>query len=540
MSQRPDSIEASLPAELEEAVVARLQAADDAGVIARVWEGDETLWGGPGPEIGNRLGWLTIADRQLEGADDLIAFVEAVKADGFTHAALLGMGGSSLGPEVIRRSCTDADGLELHVLDSTDPGAIHALEAAIDLAKTLFVVSSKSGGTVETLSHMKHFYDATSGNGDQFVAVTDPGSGLVDLAGERGFRRVFQNDPDIGGRYSVLSYFGLVPAALMGVDVRAVLEDAQQAEVGCRAADENPGLWLGVALGELARLGHDKATFVVSPRIAAFGLWVEQLIAESTGKHGRGILPVADEPLGDPSVYGDDRVFVYLRDEEELDGALERGVEALRGDGQPVITVPANGPDQLGSIFFTAEMAVAVAGWVLEINAFDQPNVQEAKDNTAKVLDAAEPPHVDDADDAGLSALLGGAVPPSYVAIMGYVTPSEDFDAAVLELRAAIRDATRATTTFGYGPRFLHSTGQFHKGGPAEGIFLQLVHDAGDDVPVPEAEYSFGELIAAQATGDVLTLRDHGLPVERVRLDAADPAASLRALTEKVRLMLDH
>ncbi len=537
MSDHPGSIGVSLSDELGEAVAARVEEADNAGVVNRIWEGDEELWGGPGPEIADRLGWLTIADRQLESAGDLVSFAEAVKADGFTHAALLGMGGSSLGPEVIRRSYTDTDGLELHVLDSTDPGAIHALEAEIDLAKTLFVVSSKSGGTVETLSHMKHFYEATGGNGAQFVAVTDPGSGLVDLAGERGFRRVFENDPDIGGRYSVLSYFGLVPAALMGVGLTAMLESAQEAEQGC-GGEFNAGMWLGVALGELSRLGRDKATFVVSPRIAAFGLWVEQLIAESTGKEGRGILPVADEPLGEPAVYGDDRVFIYLRDDEQPDAGLDDKVEALRSAGQPVITVTANGPGDLGKVFFTSEFAVAVSGWALEINAFDQPNVQEAKDNTTKVLEAEKPPHVDDADDSALSALLSEAAPPNYVAIMGYVTPSEDFDAAVLELRSVIRDATRATTTFGYGPRFLHSTGQFHKGGPAEGIFLQLVHDAGHDVPVPGADYSFGQLIAAQATGDVLTLRDHELPVERVRLDATDPAASLRALTEKVRAML--
>jgi len=538
VSDSGEWIALALSDDLGDAVKARLDAARDEGVAARVWEGDEALWGGPGPEIGDRLGWLDIADRQLESADDLLAFVDSVQSEGYTHAALLGMGGSSLGPEVIRRSYGSAGALTLHVLDSTHPDAVRALEEAIDLERTIFVVSSKSGGTVETLSHMKHFYERTGGNGEQFVAVTDPGSGLVELAGERGFRRVFENDPNIGGRYSVLSYFGLVPAALMGVDVRALLESAQQAEEACRRSDANPGLWLGVALGELARLGRDKATFLVSPRIAALGLWVEQLVAESTGKEEGGILPVADEPLGDPAAYGDDRVFVYLRDGDQPDSALEESVGALRDAGHPVVTIAADGPDDLGRIFFLAEFATAVAGWVLQINPFDQPNVQEAKDNTKKVLEASEPPRIDDADDSGLSALVSEAAPPHYVAVMGYVPPSEELDAAALELRTAIRDATRATTTFGYGPRFLHSTGQFHKGGPSTGIFLQLVSEPRQDVDVPDADFTFGELISAQATGDVLTLRDHGLPVERVRLDGVDPAAAMRALTEKVRMML--
>jgi transaldolase / glucose-6-phosphate isomerase len=537
VSATGQGIGAALPDELDEAVSARLDTARDESVVSRVWEHDEALWGGPGPEIGNRLGWLDIADRQLDDVDDLVALKDEVVGEGFTHAALLGMGGSSLGPEVIRRSC-EGDGLELHVLDSTHPDAVRALESAIDLEKTIFIVSSKSGGTVETLSHMKHFYEATGGNGSQFVAVTDPGSDLVDEGSERGFRRVFENDPDIGGRYSVLSYFGLVPAALMGADVRGLLESAQQAEEACRQDVDNPGLFLGVALGELARLGRDKATWVVSPRIAAFGLWVEQLIAESTGKEGTGILPVADEPLGDPASYGDDRVFLYLRDDQQPDDAQEAAVGAIRDSGQPVITIATGGPDELGKAFFLSEFATAVAGWVLGINAFDQPNVQEAKDNTKKVLEADEPPHVDDADDSALSALVSEAAPPSYVAIMGYLAFDESVDAAVAELRSTIRDATRATTTWGYGPRFLHSTGQFHKGGPAVGIFLQLVDDTGEEIPVPGEDFGFGELISAQATGDVLTLRDHGLPAERVRLEGDDPAAAVRALAEKVGAML--
>ncbi len=538
---RPSTMESSLPDQLEEPLAKRVERAVQEDVARRVWSKDETLWGGPGPEIGDRLGWLTIGDRMLERVDELQDFAAEVKSSGMTDAALLGMGGSSLGPEVIRRSFGDQGGLTLHVLDSTDPGAVLELERSLDLSKTLFIVSSKSGGTVETLSHMRHFYERTGGAGDQFVAVTDPGSGLVDLARERNFRRVFENDPNIGGRYSVLSYFGLVPAAVAGVDVRALLESSQEAEQNCNhfdASSSNSGLWMGMAMAELALQGRDKLTFIVSEPIASFGLWVEQLIAESTGKHGRGVLPVADEPVGAPEAYGDDRVFVYIRNEKEPDADTDAQVEALRKAGQAVLTLTTRGtPEDLGRIFFFAEFATAVAGWGLEINAFDQPNVQEAKDNTNKVLEAAEPPHVDDADDEALKALLGGAGPPSYVAIMGYVAPSEAFDEAVAELRATIRDATKATTTFGYGPRFLHSTGQFHKGGPATGVFLQLVHDGDEDVDIPEAGYSFRTLKNAQATGDVLTLRDHGLPAERVRLDG-DPAQALRDLTKRIKAML--
>jgi transaldolase / glucose-6-phosphate isomerase len=534
---RPPTIETSIPQELEPAIGARVRAARAEGVVSRIWKHDEALWGGPGPEIGNRLGWLTISEKMLEHAPELTAFVEEVRAEGFTDAALLGMGGSSLGPEVIRRSFGEIPGgLRLHVLDSTDPGAVLSLERSLDLSKTLFVVSSKSGGTIETLSHMRYFYDRTGGNGAQFVAVTDPGSALVELAGERGFRRVFQNDPDIGGRYSVLSLFGLVPAALMGVNVEGLLHGAQVAEQNCQTFDEtapNSGLWLGVVMGELALQGRDKLTFVVSEPISSFGLWVEQLIAESTGKQGNGILPVADEPLGAPDVYGDDRVFVYLRNEEEPDSELDSAVQALGRAGQPTVTLQARGASDLGRIFFFAELATAVAGWALQINPFDQPNVQEAKDNTARVLEMDSPPDIADAGDEELRALLASG-PGDYVALLGYVKPSAEFDATVGELRTAIRDATGATTTFGYGPRYLHSTGQLHKGGPKSGRFLQLVHDGDEDAEIPEAGYTFRRLKHAQADGDLLTLRDHGLPAERVRLEG-DPVEALRGLTEKVR-----
>jgi transaldolase / glucose-6-phosphate isomerase len=542
VTQRPPTIRSSIPDELEPPIVERVKKAQEEGVAQKIWRRDESLWGGPGkPEIGNRLGWLTISEAMLDAAPELNAFAEECQKEGFTDAVLLGMGGSSLGPEVIRRSYGDIEGaLRLHVLDSTDPGAVLEVEQNVDLAKTLFLVSSKSGGTVETLSHMKHFYERTSGEGSQFVAVTDPGSPLVEEANKRGFRRVFENDPDIGGRYSVLSYFGLVPAVLMGVNVEALLHRSQIAEQNCASfgdASSNSGLWLGVAVGELALQGRDKATFVVSEPISSFGLWVEQLIAESTGKEGKGVLPVADEPVGDPEVYGEDRVFSYLRNADDPDEELDQKVEALSRAGHPTVTMAVHGASDLGRIFFFSEFATAVAGWVLGINAFDQPNVQEAKDNTAKVLEMDEPPDLPPADDGALRELLGKAEPPHYVSIHGYVKPSAEFDAAVTELRTTIRDATKATTTFGYGPRFLHSTGQFHKGGPPTGLFLQLVHDGEEDVDIPEAAYSFRTLKNAQADGDLLTLRDHGLPAERVRLEG-DPVEALRKLTERVRGLL--
>src|SRR5215212_8287564 len=528
---RPPTIASSIPDELEPALIERVKQAQADSVARRIWQHDESLWGGPGvPEIADRLGWLTISEKMLEHAPALNEFVAQVKAEGFTDAVLLGMGGSSLGPEVIRRSYGEIPGgLRLHVLDSTDPGAVLAVERAVDLDTTLFIVSSKSGGTIETLSHMRYFYERSGGDGRRFVAVTDPGSPLIDVAGERGFRHVFENDPDIGGRYSVLSYFGLVPAALAGVDVKAMLESSQVAEQNCAQVGEassNSGVWLGVALGELALQGRDKATFVVPGAIESFGLWVEQLIAESTGKHGKGILPVAGEPLGKPESYGDDRVFVYLRDPAEPDAALDKGVDELARAGHPTITVAVHGAADLGRIFFFSEFAVAVAGWVLGINPFDQPNVQEAKDNTARVLAGGDLPAVDAGDP---EELFGQSSPPHYVAIMAYVEPSDEFDAAIEEIRTRIRDHTKATTTFGYGPRFLHSTGQYHKGGPPTGLFVQLVHDGDEDAEIPEAGYGFRHLKNAQAIGDLQTLRDHGLPAVQIRLEG-DPAEGVREL----------
>ena len=534
---RPPTIQATIPHELQEPVAARVKRALAENVPQRIWRQDPTLWGGPDvAEIEDRLGWLTVSEPMLEHAGELHAFAQECLADGFTDAVLLGMGGSSLGPEVIRRSFGDVQGaLRLHVLDSTHPDVIRDLEAALDIPSTLFIVSSKSGGTIETLSQYRYF--KVKATPRQFVMITDPGSPLERAAKAGGLRRCFLNPPDIGGRYSVMSLFGLVPAALMGVSIEALLHRCQVAEQTCAHYDSsqsNSGLWAGAVLGELALQGRDKLTFVVSEPIESFGLWAEQLIAESTGKRGRGILPVVDEPLGAPSVYGDDRVFVYFRNADTPNGELDEAVGALAAAGHPTLTFASHGAADLGRIFFLGEFATAVAGWALEINPFDQPDVEEAKENTKRVLESGEAPVLAVADDDALRALLDDAGPPHYVAILGYLPPSDALDGAIAELRSTIRAATGAATTFGYGPRFQHSTGQLHKGGPPVGRFLQLVCDPEGDLEIPGAGFSFGTLIAAQAAGDLQTLRAHGLPAERVKLEG-DAVAAVRSLTETIR-----
>jgi transaldolase / glucose-6-phosphate isomerase len=540
---QPGRIQARLPRVLQAPVADRVRRAVAENVAQRLWRRDASLWGGPGiAEIEDRLGWLTVSEPMLEHAPDLHSFADAVRADGYTDAVLLGMGGSSLGPVVIRRSFGDIPGaLRLQVLDSTHPDVVLGVQDSVDVERTLFIVSSKSGSTIETMSHYRYF--KAMARPDQFVVVTDAGSPLERLSAEDGLRRCFRNPPDIGGRYSVLSYFGLVPAALMGVNIEALLHRCQVAEQMCAhydSSESNSGLWLGATLGELARHGRDKLTFLISPPIESFGLWAEQLIAESTGKHGRGIVPVVDEPLSDsPDVYGEDRVFVYRRNLDHPEERLDAAIEAVAAAGHPAITLPAHGPVDLGRIFFLTEFAVAVAGWALEINPFDQPNVQEAKDNTARVLESGSVPSVALAGDDELRALLANARPPHYVAIMGYLPPSCGLEEAVAGLRSAIRGLTGAATTFGYGPRFLHSTGQLHKGGPGTGRFLQLVAVPRRDAGVPGAGYSFGTLLAAQAAGDLETLRARGLPVERVELDG-DPVSAVRTLTDRIKAILER
>jgi hypothetical protein len=488
-----------LPPELDGAVKRRVERAHDEDVLGRIWAKDGTLWAPAGtPELEDRLGWLDVADRMSGEIEDLEAFARDVVADGLTDAVLLGMGGSSLAPEVFRRTFGTREGyLRLHVLDSTDPDQVKAVMDALDLERTLFVVSSKSGGTIETLSQFKIFH-ARQGDGSHFVAVTDPGSGLEALAEEHSFRRIFHGDPEIGGRYSALSAFGLVPAALIGADLRGVL-------AGARAADREDGLRLGCAMGELALAGRDKLTFVVDEPLSSFGLWVEQLIAESTGKQGRGILPVAGEPVVDAAAYGPDRVFAHVGGS----GALGQ----VRDAGHPVLRVAAHAATDLGEQFFTWELATAVAGWVLEINPFDQPNVQEAKDATKGVLDGGRPAELDPGD---LDALLDGIGPPRYVAIMAYTPYTDAVESAAARRRERLVTEHHVATTFGYGPRFLHSTGQLHKGGPKTGAFIQVVHEPSTDFEIPGERFTLATLFRAQADGDLQTLRAHGLDAVRI------------------------
>jgi transaldolase / glucose-6-phosphate isomerase len=555
------TVEARIPDALQAAVAEQLARASEEDVAGRIAREDATLWGPSGtPEIANRLGWLTIAERMLGELGALELFAAETHDAELEDIVLLGMGGSSLAPEVLRRSFAGdaADPAthpphraRLHVLDSTDAARIRAIESTVDLRRTLFVVSSKSGGTIEPLSLFAHFFSLVEEEGNRFVAITDPGSGLEALAAKHAFRRTFAGDPNIGGRYSALSAFGIVPGALTGDPALTLLEGAPTAwetgldqETGSGSGSDRlpAAVWLGAALSGLPQAGRDKLTFVISETLPGLGLWLEQLVAESTGKHGTGVLPVADEPLGEPAVYGDDRVFAYLPDIHAPDAELERRVQALAEAGHPVFTIPTTGPEDLGRVFLLAELAVAVIGWGLQINPFDQPNVQQAKDATNRVLAGYEAQHelpeISDADDAALRALLWDASPPSYVAIMGYLEPSPEFDAAAAELRETIRAATRATTTFGYGPRFLHSTGQFHKGGPKTGRFLQLIHDGPEDVEIPGKPFTFTTLKNAQAIGDLETLRSLELPAERVRLQGYDPAQALRALTAKIKEML--
>ncbi len=537
----------------------RMQAWREAHFLPRLWRKDHTLWSPtPEPELTDRLGWLTLPEIMHEHRDELVAFADEIKAEGVQHVVLLGMGGSSLAPEVFQRTFGNGAGYpELIVLDSTHPDAVRAVEDRIDLAHTLFLVSSKSGTTLETLSFFYYFWHQvnriTATPGRHFVAITDPETSLEDLARERGFRRIFSAPPDVGGRYSALSVFGLVPAALIGVDIHRLLDRAWvmvETCAFCAPESHNACLALGATLGELTLAGRDKVTLFTSPALAALPAWLEQLIAESTGKDGKGIVPVADEAVGAPEVYGDDRLFVYLSLAGEADPDMDRRIAALEAAGHPVVSIRLEEKADLGREFFRWEIAVAAAGAVLGIHPFNQPDVQLAKELArqamAKTGEPAEEAVGDDGTEVAaeraedlqqaLEAWLAQARPGDYIALQAYLPPTQETTEALQRIRLTLRDRLRLATTLGYGPRFLHSTGQLHKGGPNTGLFLQLVDEPGalpaEALPVPETDYSFGALIRAQALGDYRALRQRGRRVLRVNLgrDIAGGLARLEGL----------
>jgi len=573
-------------------------------IMERIWAHDYTVWKPEPTEITNRLGWLHSADAMREQVHRLEALAAAVHSAGYIHALLLGMGGSSLAPELFSKTFgtgrDDSAGrlyVDLSVLDSTDPGAVLAQAERLDPTHTLFIVSTKSGGTVETISLFRFFYNwivsalSVERAGEHFIAITDPHSSLADLADRYHFRTTFLNDPNIGGRYSALSYFGLVPAALVGVDVRLLLEQALTAAAECGPEVEtrdNPGAWLGAVLSELAKAGRDKVTFLVSSPIASFGDWVEQLIAESTGKEGQGILPVVGEPLGPPSVYGDDRLFVYLRLDDvappTLNGPLharcrgtddeshETALTALEAAGHPVVRLRLHNRYDLGRQFFLWEMATAVAGHRLAINPFDQPNVEATKvlarqmvaeymargtlpveapmltSNGISVYGDVKADHLSEvltaflcqAEPSAPSTALQRRSGRSYVALQAYVPPNDETDAALLALRTQLRDKFQLATTVGYGPRFLHSTGQLHKGDAGRGFFIQFTADDLRDAPIPDeagspaSSITFGVLKAAQALGDRQALLNAGRRVIRFHL-GPDVVGGLKHLTNTLR-----
>ena len=542
-------------------VRARLRNFQDEGFARRLWEKDPSLWKDDAEHrsiISNALGWLDLPSTMAPRADGLKALVKDCAAAGLTDAVLLGMGGSSLAPEVMRKTFGVAEGsLDMQVLDSTDPTAVLAVDRSLDLSQTVFLVSSKSGTTTETASFAAYFCDRVRrmegrGCGRHFVAITDAGTSLAEQAERDSFRALFVNPGDVGGRYSALSYFGLVPAALIGVDVHGLLERARRMAQACGpevVAEENEALILGAALGELALAGRDKLTLVASPPIESFGAWIEQLVAESLGKEGRGILPVDLEPLGEPAVYAQDRVFVHLRLRGREASHQERLLAELDEAGHPVITITMDDPLELGGEFLRWEIAVAAAGAVLGVDPFDQPNVQESKDNTRAVLrqfrrggelaeeqtgDVEESYYAGQAGlPAALKGFLGGAQPGDYVAIQAYLPPQSRTWRQLQEIRAVVRDRTRVATTLGYGPRFLHSTGQHHKGGPGTGLFLQLTCEDRTDVVIPGEPYTFGVLKRAQALGDLQALRDHDRRVFHVSM-GEDVAAGLVRLRDAV------
>ncbi len=554
----------------DDAVSSAIKEADKGDVIRRIWRKDVSLWKeDPAHQkiIKNALGWLTVPDMMIGVEDDLIAFADRIRGvREFKHVMLCGMGGSSLCPEVLRQTFGPQEGYpKLLVLDSTDPDAFCDIADQIDITKCLFIISSKSGTTTEPLVFYKYWYDQVGKRkdnpGECFVAITDPGTLMEQMATDDKFKRIFLNPADIGGRYSALSYFGMVPAALMGLDIKKLLDRAERIVHSCASvvpAGDNPGARLGAIIGECARAGRDKLTIVADPKISSLGLWVEQLIAESTGKEGKGIVPVSGETLGSPSVYGNDRLFVSIS-VGKLDSQTDVKLKALEAAGHPVVYRTLTDTYDLGEEFFLWEIATAFAGYRLGINPFDQPNVQESKDATKELLEKfanegklqEQPLLVTDgtlkvhADEKTVAALpsssvlealrahLARAGAGDYIALLNYIEETPENESIIQQMRTHLRDATRCATTTGYGPRFLHSTGQLHKGGPDTGVFIQVTAPDATDLPIPNQPYTFSILKQAQALGDFRSLSSRGRRAIRVDL-GADTTAGLRRLSNLI------
>jgi transaldolase / glucose-6-phosphate isomerase len=562
----------TLPDKFENDVNASLQNWKKSGKVKRLWQRDAALW--TGTDEDKWLGWLDITEQQIEDIGKLKEIAADIKEAGFKYALLLGMGGSSLCPEVLRMTFGKAAGYpDLHVLDSTDPAQIKALEESVDLSSTICIVSSKSGSTLEPNIYKQYFFERVKAKvgekevGNRFIAITDPGSKMQRVAERDKFRKIFMGVPSIGGRYSALSNFGMVPAAVMGIDVSKFLKNTQKMVEACGAdsdATTNPGVILGTILGLAADQGRDKMTIITSPGIYDLGAWLEQLLAESTGKSGKGIIPVDRELLAKPDLYGNDRVFAYLRLESDPDKEQAAAVDALAKAGHPVVRIVLPDVYTLGQEFFRWEIATAVAGSLIGINAFNQPDVEASKTETRKLTTEYEstgklPPespfftgdgaklYADLKNAAELKgggtlagflkkhlARIGGG---DYFAVLGYITMNEAHEEALQAIRLAVRDNKKVATVLGFGPRFLHSTGQAYKGGPNSGVFLQITCDDAVDILVPGQKYTFGVVKSAQARGDFAVLAERGRRALRVHL-GKDVAAGLATLTDAIHQAL--
>ncbi|MFN2517236.1 MAG: glucose-6-phosphate isomerase [Pyrinomonadaceae bacterium] len=554
----------------EEPVREILAEAAKANVIRRIWNKDASLWKGEEAHekiIKNALGWLSVPGMMRTATGELASFATSVAASGqFHHVMVCGMGGSSLCPEVMRQTFQSPEGFpRLLVLDSTDPDAVNNLAKQIDVNRCLFIVASKSGTTTEPIVFHRFWYNKVARKSDKpgsaFIAITDPNTKMARTAAEEGFKRIFLNPQDIGGRYSALSYFGMVPAALMGLDVEKLLQSAETMAESCSASvpiNDNPSAFLGSVMAECALSGRDKLTIVTDQTLSALGLWIEQLIAESTGKEGKGIVPIVGESLGPVSTYGNDRLFVSIA-VGGTDAATQSKLNALEAAGHPVCRRTFADVYDLGAEFFLWEMATAFAGWRLGINPFDQPNVQESKDATKALLEkfAKEgklqepPPLVSDgilsiyAEDGTGAVPISTSVaevlrqriamtnPGDYIALLAYLEETSEIETAIQEIRTILRDQTGCATTTGYGPRFLHSTGQLHKGGPDSGVFIQITAPDNIDLEVPGEPYTFSILKAAQAQGDFQSLLSHGRRAIRVDL-GSDVLVGLKRLKELI------